>query len=376
MSVKLIAYYLPQYHPIPENDEWWGKGFTEWTNVAKAKPLFKGHYQPRLPADLGFYDLRVPEVRDQQAELAREHGIYGFCYYHYWFGNGKQLLERPFNDVLASGKPDFPFMLCWANQSWKGVWFGASKGKMLIDQHYPGADDYKRHFYSILNALNDPRYICIDNKPVFFVYMPREIPDLNLFVDVFRGLAFKEGLTGIYLLAGNCPDTWIPSENGFDGMISSNFHTFRNEMKRYLIKNNNVFLGKVERKLRRMFFSKGFDDRNKPFYVEYSKLINLISNWPEVNLDYFPEVVPDWDNSPRSGVRSLIIKNSTPDLWREHLTRAFIYALKKPADRQFVFIKSWNEWAESNYLEPDLKYGHTYLEMLKKTLQSFSKDDI
>ncbi len=138
--------------------------------------------------------------------------------------------------------------------------------------------------------------------------MPREIPDLNLFVDVFRGLAFKEGLTGIYLLAGNCPDTWIPSENGFDGMISSNFHTFRNEMKRYLIKNNTVFLGKVERKLRRMFFSKGFDDRNKPFYVEYSKLINLISNWPEVNLDYFPEVVPDWDNSPRSGVRSLIIK--------------------------------------------------------------------
>jgi len=371
MSVKLIAYYLPQYHPIPENDAWWGKGFTEWTNVAKAKPLFRGHYQPRLPADLGFYDLRVPEVREQQAELAREHGIYGFCYYHYWFGNGKQLLERPFNEVLASGKPDFPFMLCWANQTWKGVWFGASKGKTLIEQQYPGADDYEKHFNSIVDAFHDPRYITIDKKPVFCVYLPRDIPDLQVFVDVFRKSAIKAGLSGIYLLAGNCPSTWIPAENGFDGMISSNFHTFRNDMKKYLIKDKSAFLGKVERKLRSMLFSKSFDDRNKPFFIDYRKLTNLISNWPEVSFDYFPEVVPDWDNSPRAGVKSLIVKSSTAELWQNHLNRSFQYVLNKPADRQYIFIKSWNEWAESNYLEPDSKNELTYLKTLKNTLQRF-----
>ena len=173
-NVRLIAYYLPQYHPIPENDKWWGKGFTEWTNVAKAKPLFKGHYQPRLPADLGFYDLRLAEVREKQAAMAREYGIYGFCYYHYWFGNNKQLLERPFNEVLTSGKPEFPFMLCWANQTWAGVWFGNDKPDILIEQVYPGKEDYINHFNYLRKAFADPRYITIDGKPVFHVYMPRQ----------------------------------------------------------------------------------------------------------------------------------------------------------------------------------------------------------
>ena len=165
---RLIAFYLPQFHPIPENDEWWGRGFTEWTNVAKAVPLFRGHYQPHFPADLGFYDLRVPEVREAQAAMAKAYGIEGFCYYHYWFGHGRRLLERPFNEVLSSGKPDFPFCLCWANDTWTGIWHGAPN-KVLIEQRYPGVEDYKAHFYALLDAFRDPRYMTVDGKKIFII---------------------------------------------------------------------------------------------------------------------------------------------------------------------------------------------------------------
>ena len=186
-KAHVIAFYLPQYHPVPENDEWWGKGFTEWTNVAKAKPMFYGHYQPIIPADLRFYDLRLPEVREEQARLAKEAGIDAFCYWHYWFGNGKQLLERPFNEVVASGKPDFPFCLAWANHSWmKKNWNNAISRfcqDLLIEQEYPGIEDIKAHFYAILPALKDPRYYRIDGKLAFLIYAPTDIPDTALFMD-------------------------------------------------------------------------------------------------------------------------------------------------------------------------------------------------
>src|SRR5208283_1156501 len=169
LPARLIALYLPQYHPIPENDEWWGKGFTEWTNVVKAKPSFRGHRQPHIPADLGFYDLRVPETRIAQAELALEYGIGGFCYWHYWFGEGKKLLEKPFEEVLKSGEPDFPFCLAWANESWTGVWHG-SPDKVLREQTYPGSNDDEAHFYYLLTAFRDSRYLKVDDRPIFYVY--------------------------------------------------------------------------------------------------------------------------------------------------------------------------------------------------------------
>ena len=367
-SIKAIAYYLPQYHPIPENDEWWGKGFTEWTNVVNAKPLFNSHYQPRLPADLGFYDLRVPEVREQQAALARSHGIYGFCYYHYWFGQGKQLLERPISEVLASGKPDFPFMFCWANETWKGIWFG-KKGATLIEQTYPGIEDYKRHFLHLLPAFSDDRYIKIDNKPVFNIYMPGLIPDLRIFVDTFREMARLNGLDGLYLLASRVEENWDPREHGFDGVIGSEFFRMRYAKASQLAENK--FVSKMKRITPGSFwknFTINVEKRTKPIIVEYETAIKYLISEKQFDFDYFPCVVPDWDNSPRAGMQSVIFKNSTPALWEKHLLQGIEKVKNYPDDHKLIFIKSWNEWAESNYLEPDARWGHQYIEVVKKVL--------
>lgn len=369
-DTKLIAYYLPQYHPIPENDLWWGKGFTEWTNVAKARPLFKGHYQPRLPSDLGFYDLRIAEVREQQAELARQYGIYGFCYYHYWFGNGKQLLERPFNEVLESGKPDFPFMLCWANETWKGIWFG-KKGTTLIEQSYPGKEDYRNHFLYLLKAFKDDRYIKIDGKPVFNVYIPASIPNLLEFTDYFRELAHEHGLKGLYLLAARADDDWNPTVHGFDGVIGSEFVRMR------YIKAPKMAQSKVLSAIRKVTpraywqnLNLNVEKRTKPIIMEYKAAIKHLINTGNFDYDYFPCVIPDWDNSPRAGNQSLILKNSTPQLWEQHLREGIKKVANYPDDKRFVFIKSWNEWAESNYLEPDARWGHQYIEVVKKVLEN------
>ena len=208
--MEVLALYLPQFHPIPENDRWWGPGFTEWTNVARARPLFRGHVQPHLPADLGFYDLRVPEVREVQADLARAHGVTGFCYWHYWFA-GQRLLQRPLDEVLASGSPDFPFCVAWANQSWSGIWHG-SPDKVLIEQTYPGVDDDVAHFAYLRKAFEDPRYITVRGRPVLFVYQPGGLPQPARFVEQWQKMAHDAGLGGLYLVASlgesNYRSTW------------------------------------------------------------------------------------------------------------------------------------------------------------------------
>ena len=196
---RLIAFYLPQFHPIPENDEWWGKGFTEWTNVAKARPMYRGHYQPHVPSDLGFYDLRVPETRKAQAELAGEYGIEAFCYYHYWFA-GRRILERPFNEVLASGQPNFPFCLCWANETWTGVWYGESD-RTLIEQTYPGPRDHEQHFAALLPAFRDRRHVLVDGKPLLVIFRPRQLPSPVETLSLWRSMAETLGLRDCILPA-------------------------------------------------------------------------------------------------------------------------------------------------------------------------------
>jgi len=357
-TARLIAFYLPQYHPIPENDEWWSKGFTEWTNVTKAKPLFRGHKQPNLPGELGFYDLRVPEVREQQAAMAKKYGVEGFCYWHYWFSKGKRLLERPFNEVLNSGKPDYPFCLAWANQTWTGIWHGASD-RILIKQTYPGEKDYEAHFYSVLPAIRDARYICVDGKPLFIVYAPKDLPNPAKFTDYWQNLAIKNGLSGIFFV-GIANINWDPKENGFDASTS-------NLPCDILPKINDTFFNRIKKKIAKRLKIKA---SNVPKIYDYKDIVNraISSNLPETNF-FYPCVMPNWDNTPRSGSDGLIFLDSSPELFEKYLTFMVRYAEKREPDHRIVFIKSWNEWAEGNYLEPDQKFGNAYLEVIKKVLE-------
>lgn len=344
---RLIAYYLPQFHPIPENDNWWGKGFTEWSYVAFAKPLFRGHYQPHIPADLGLYDLRLPETRSAQAEMARKYGIEGFCYWHYWFGEGKLLLERPFEEVLISREPDFPFCLGWANHSWTGIWSG-DPNKRLIEQTYPGMDDHIDHFYYLINAFGDPRYITIERKPLFLLFRPYEIPDCKRVTDIWRELALKAGLKGLHLVGLDIKDQ---EKYGCDSVAFNynrqiEFASPKNRLQ-------NIYSQLLKRPLNIYFYEHAI-----PYFLDGS----------EVNSNVHPTVVPNWDSTPRLGLRGTVLHNSTPELFKSHVKTAFQMTRHKPYEQNVIFIKSWNEWAEGNHLEPDQKFGRAYLEVLHKEI--------
>ncbi|MDR3128922.1 MAG: glycoside hydrolase family 99-like domain-containing protein [Tannerellaceae bacterium] len=375
-KARIIAYYLPQFHPVPENDKWWGKGFTEWTNVKKAKPLFKGHYQPRIPADLGYYDLRDPEVREKQAELAREAGIEGFCYWHYWFGNGKRLLERPFQEVLESGKPDFPFCLGWANHSWTNkTWTGkdsfVQKG-MLMEQTY-SKEDYVKHFHAVLPAFKDKRYIQVDGKPLFVVFDPLNIPDSPYFIVKWNELAKQNGLEGIHF-AGNSEYSRI-QKKGFERFyFPSQASIFSAILER---KFNTVIssgAGRANRKVKgyvRLLLDKIFFGIRVPSLRKYKhNYSDIIENyhvkedaWPNV----YPTIVPNWDRTPRTGAyREDLWHGSTPELFRQHVCNALELVKHKPDENKIIFLKSWNEWGEGNYMEPDIVFGKQYLETLKQ----------
>jgi hypothetical protein len=374
MQPKTIAFYLPQYHPIPENDSWWGKGFTEWTNVTKAKPLFKGHYQPRYPADLGYYDLRVAEIREQQAQMAKFYGVTGFCYYHYWFDTNKTLLERPFNEVLESGSPDYPFCLCWANQTWKGIWFGSTNPGILIEQKYSGRSGYIKHFQHLLAAFSDRRYILIEGKPLFLVHDTPDIPNLKEFTDTFRECAMKAGFKGLHLVACHCPLNWNPDEHGFDSVLGSEFSTLRYYTAPYYEQKD--LIHRITRKFKDAIGrspATNVEERKKPIVVEYKKAIKYLISQDKFPFHYIPCVIPNWDNTPRSGVKGLVFHNSNPELWKEHLTEAYDLVEKQASEKRIIFIKSWNEWAEGNYLEPDKEWGYSYLETLKQVSRSYTQ---
>lgn len=352
---RLIAFYLPQYHPIPENDEWWGKGFTEWTNVGKAKPMFRGHYQPHVPADLGYYDLRVPETRIAQADMARECGIEAFCYYHYWFA-GKRILERPFNEVLQSGQPDFPFCLCWANQSWTGIWHG-SPDRVLIEQTYPGYDDYLAHFNALLPMFSDSRYLTVDGKPLFVIYRPNEIPEVGKVIDFWRNLAVKSGLSGLHMVALiNGKQTWKPLECGFDATLTQDLPALRS--------NENLSWRQPIKKIRHLYQ----DILGRPTVHRYGDV--LLKNYQDDSsrTNDYPCLIPNWDNTPRSSGNGLVLHDSNPELFRIQVRKSLRITENSRPEHQIIFIKSWNEWAEGNHLEPDLKYGHGYLDVIREEI--------
>jgi lipopolysaccharide biosynthesis protein len=346
---RVIAFHLPQYHPTPENDDWWGKGFTEWTNVAKAARLYPDHVQPRVPADLGFYDLRLPEARHAQAELAKEYGIEGFCYYHYWFG-GRRILERPVNEILSSNEPDFPFCLCWANHSWSSVWDGTNK--TLIEQTYPGTEDHEAHFRWLLKAFTDHRYITLEGKPVFLIYKPDDIPEINKMVDLWRKLAVEAGLPGLYLIGVSHRDErWDPRSCGLDACVMQSLPRRDGRIpRRYLKTKLNLALRNAKSELT---------------IWDYEEFMPSLLRSNKVDFDDYPVVLPNWDNTPRSGKRGVVLHGSTPELFRQHLRDGLIRVAHLQPDHRFVFLKAWNEWAEGNYVEPDQKWGRAYLTVIK-----------
>jgi lipopolysaccharide biosynthesis protein len=339
-----MAFYLPQFHPIPENDQWWGEGFTEWTNVVKAKPLFPGHYQPHIPADLGFYDLRVPEVQQAQAEMARAHGIHGFCYYHYWFRR-KRLLEKPFEQMLRSGEPALPFCLCWANEPWSRRWDGRPHD-VLQAQTYSMDDDIE-HIRSLLPALTDPRAITIEGKPVFVIYQAQELPDPARTVDIWREEVDRAGLPGLYLMTVETgwDAGWDATKVGFDAkvMFQPQFSVLERVPR----------LAVGPETLRVYDYEPAWRELLDPGAVSYK---------------YFQTVCARWDNSARQGEKGVVLHRSTPKQYGEWLTTAISRVAGDPKDERLVFINAWNEWAEGCHLEPDQLYGREYLEATRRAL--------
>ncbi len=375
-KIYFLAYYLPQFHSIDENDKWWGKGFTEWRNVTKAKPLFKGHEQPKLPADLGFYDLRVPEIQEQQDQLAKEYGIDGFIYYQYWFGNGKMLLEKPVENTLKNQNIQLPFCFCWANETWKGIWHGLDSMDILIEQVYNGELGYIEHFKYLLPFFKDNRYLKIDNKPMFHIYRIDDIPDLDLFIQVFNRLAIEEGFDGVYFISTISSNSKKILENKYIyGEVGVDIFLKMRYGQGYIFSEKS-YLGVIERKIRFIIGQTNqVGKRLKPLIVDYKTgVLNLNVKFPHKK--YISCVFPNWDNSPRSGRKSLIFKNSNPQEWQNHLQKSVDELINNPENPPFIIIKSWNEWAEGNYLEPDLKYGHGWLKAVKNVKDKLKKKTI
>lgn len=357
----ILAYYLPQFHPFKENDEWWGKGFTEWTNVGKAKPLFKGHEQPKVPADLGYYDLRLPIVREQQVELAREAGVSGFCYWHYWFGGkGRQLMNSIIDEVHATGKPDFPFCLGWANESWKAKqWRQDGAGdKILMEQRYEGELDYRLHYEYVRELFKDKRYIYIDSKPFFLIYKPNQFKDIRTFIKLWNKWVKEDGIAErIYFVANM--DNQVDYEKflslGFNAITPTYYERITLACRQF------SRLRQLTRKL--------YSHYTSPYRFSYKQFSNFfwIKEFDEKE-NVIPFILPCWDHTPRSGKRGRVLIGSTPLLFKTHVKRTLKGISNKK--NKIIMLKSWNEWAEGNYMEPDLKWGKGYIKALKDAITS------
>jgi O-antigen biosynthesis protein len=337
----VIAFYLPQFHPVPENDAWWGPGFTEWRNAVRAYPEFEGHYQPHLPGELGFYDLRLPETRVAQAELARQHGVDAFCYYHYWF-SGRRILERPFNEVLESGSPDFPFCLAWANEPWSRNWDGGSQ-EVLIGQHYSD-EDHDAHIEYLITAFRDHRYVRVKDRPLFLIYNPSAIPDMPGVLARWREKAIDAGVGNPLFV---CFETFgfierDPAEVGCEAAAEFLPHGQDRFVERFL--NHESFI-------------------QHNLVINYSELASGHLHFRRPSWPHFRCIVPNWDNTARKKKGwSIVTRGSTPALFQEWASGAIQQARREGTP--VLFINAWNEWAEGTHLEPDLHYGRQYLEAL------------
>lgn len=343
-AARLIAFYLPQFHPIAENNEWWGPGFTEWHNVVAARPLFPGHYQPHLPADLGFYDLRVPEVRAAQAVLAQRYGIEGFCYWHYWF-EGRRLLERPFDEVLATGTPALPFCLAWANESWSRRWLGEDRD-VLLAQTYSARDDVK-HSRWLARAFCDPRYIRVRGRPLFLVYRPDDLPDPARFLATLGNECARQGSEPPFVLGTNSHRDADCRALGLAGTVD-----WEPRLGAIVDEGATVY----------------DDELTVTDYAQARDRMHATATRYET----FPSVLVSWDNTPRRGTSGVVFTGSSPERFAEALESAFDRIENREPGERIVFLNAWNEWAEGNHLEPDQRHGLGYLVATRRILDERS----
>jgi lipopolysaccharide biosynthesis protein len=360
---RLVAFYLPQFHPTPDNDEWWGPGFTEWSNVAAAQPLFRGHQQPRTPGELGFYDLRLPETRAAQAELAAAHGIEAFCYWHYWF-HGRRMLDRPFAEVLASGEPDFPFCLAWANESWTRTWMGS--GEVLVEQTYSAEDD-RRHGRWLAQAFADPRYLRVDGRPVLLIYRFADLPNAGRTITIFSEEATAAGAGEPMFLGMNGISFGQDARPfGFDGTVCfapqlgllPGFGR-RGSRPANLLRNLRQRLPNASLRL-----------------YDYRQHTHELRRRSE-RLDHplHPTLLIGWDNTARRGRDAIVLLNDTADEVANRLRELIAEVGAKPPAERLIFVNAWNEWAEGNYLEPDLETGRAKLEAVRDVVMAGASDD-
>lgn len=348
--VRLIAFYLTQFHPIPENDQWWGRGFTEWTNVTKAVPLFDGHYQPHLPTDLGFYDLRVRATRHDQIRMAKEYGIDGFCYHYYWF-SGKRLLHQPLDDMLADPESDMPFCLCWANENWTRRW-DAAEHEILIAQHYLPEDDLN-FIKSLIPFFSDPRYILLQGSPFLIVYRPQHMPDPCRTAAIWRDYCRSVGIGEIHLCAALTHGNEDYVQFGFDSGVEFPPHNSKVMNRAFQIPFHQPFRGNV---------------------TAYAEIAGAYLEKDHARQNVFRGVFPAWDNTPRTGDRAFIIQDACPQNYEYWLAETLRKTHQEhPDDERFVFINAWNEWAEGCHLEPDRRYQRQYLEATRTAKEGRSE---
>ena len=376
-KARVIALYLPQFHPTAVNDRYWGKDFTEWDNVLAAKPLFPGHRQPRIPGALGRYDLRDPDIRQRQAELARAAGIEGFCYWHYWFGNGLETLTLPLDETVRLGEPDFPFCVGWANHDWNTASWQKRKGteenQRIFTQTYPGPEDELRHFYRLLPAFRDRRYIRVEGKLLFLVYQPEAVPRPREWMERWNALAQKEGLGGFHFvgLSPSLPDLTLSSIMRPDGFINGRFDAVRALGYDAVMSTNQKYAElKAGGRLHKACF--GALRRIRPGLLiekyDYSGIVRHFYTEGDRRPDVYPQLLAGWDRSPRSGRQAIIYFNRTPEAFGEAARRCVECVKEKPEERRIVFLNSWNEWGEGAYVEPDGEFGEAFLKALAREL--------
>lgn len=352
--MKIISFYLPQFHTFPENDQWWGKGFTEWVSVKSAEPQYKGQYQPRVPLNQNYYDLTDVKNMVWQAEMAKKYGVYGFCYYHYWF-DGKMLMEKPVDQMLHTPEVDIPFCLCWANENWTKAW-ATNQKEILISQTYGDKKDWKKHFEYFLEFFQDKRYIRIDGKPLLIIYRPEIIPTLKEMLECWNSMAIESGLAGI---------TYVYQQKDYNHQTDENGELFS-----YGIEYQPSRVMADQRKTLSVFVEKA-----KRVFSNHIGLYDYDDAWERIlatkpmDEKMFPGAFVDWDNTPRYKEKASIYKGVTPEKFEKYLTRQILHA-KEVYKKDMMFMFAWNEWGEGGYLEPDEKYGYRMLEAIQNSLNN------